>query len=136
MQKRHWIAAPLALAVLWMGCSRGPKTIPVTGVVTLAGKPVASATVMLYVKGGPLGSAKTDSSGTFRLLSLPGENTVTVTAFELLDPGSDVGPSGTGAGMKLRWIVPERYSRVDQSDLRAKVTPGGENHFRFELPAK
>ena len=136
MCKCCWIAGLVGLAVLWAGCSRGPKTIPASGLVTVGGKPLPSASVMFYVKGGPPASAKTDSSGAFRLSALPGENTVTVTAFEVLDPGSDIGPSSTGAGEKLRWIAPERYSRVDASDLRAKVTPGGENHFGFELPAK
>ena len=136
MGKRCWIAGLVGAAALWAGCSRGPKTVAVSGLVTVAGKPVPNASVMFYVKGGPPASAKTDSSGTFRLSALPGENTVTVTAFEVLDPGSDFGPSSTGAGAKLRWIVPERYSRVDESDLRAKVTSGGGNPFRFDLPAK
>jgi hypothetical protein len=129
-------AAALALlAIVVGGCDRGPKLYQVTGTVTLDGKPVPDAAIMFYQeKGTRPPSGTTDASGNFRLLSPVGDYTVIVTACQPLTrygamqtPGEPPPP--------VRWIVPEKYSRPTESDL--KVTVGsGENHFKFEFPRK
>lgn len=131
----NWNAAVLALlAIVVGGCSRGPKLYPVKGEVTLNGKPVPNAAVLLYQeKGARPPEGKTDDGGMFQLLSPAGEYTAIITACQYMTP-----PSGmeVSADTPVRWIVPEKYSRPDQSDLKIKVAPGAENHFKFEFPRK
>src|SRR5262245_38254316 len=60
----------LSLAVLLAGCTTttGPKTEPVTGTVTLDGKPLAGAQVVFQPKsGGQAASGTTDAQGKFTL---------------------------------------------------------------------
>ena len=135
-----WTRSAILLAALAIlacgGCNRGPKMYPVTGLVTLGGKPVAGASVMLYrVKGGRPPAATTDVSGAFRLVSPEGDYTAIITACESLTPqtGMEIPDENPP---KVRWIVPEKYSRFDQSGLKVKVARGGENHFKFEFPRK
>jgi hypothetical protein len=135
-----WIrnaAAIVGLAIAAAGgCNRGPTLYPVTGEVTLDGKPVPSAAVMLYQeKGSRPPAGTTDARGAFQLVSPEGDYTVIITACQALTPQSGMEvPSDTLP--PVRWIVPEKYSRPDQSDLKVKVSRGGENHFKFEFPRK
>jgi hypothetical protein len=134
-----WIrsAAIVGLAMaLAGGCSRGQKLYPVSGEVTLNGKPVPSAAVMLYrEKGGRPPAGTTDARGAFQLLSPEGDYTVVINASQALTPQSGMEiPNDTPP--PVRWILPEKYSQPDQSDLKVKVNRGGENHFKFEFPRK
>lgn len=128
-----WNAVALLVIVLG-GCSRGPKLYPVKGEVTLNGKPVANAAVLFYrEKAGLPPTARTDAAGAFQLQSAPGEYIAIITACEYMTP-----PSGqeVSSDSPVRWIIPEKYSRPTESDLQVKVTPGGDNHFKFEFPRK
>lgn len=119
------------------GCNRGPKLYPVTGTVTLDGKPVANAAVLLYKeKGGRPPEAQTDAAGKFQMMSLPGTYTVIVSKCESLTPQSGMEVYDDDNPPKVRWIIPEKYSRPDQSDLKAEVKAGGPNDFKFEFPRK
>jgi len=118
------------------GCSRGPKEYPVSGEVVVSGKPVSGAAVLLYrEKAGRPPSGTTNASGQFRLSALAGDYTAVITACESLSKQVGMGLVGEDPS-KVRWIVPEKYSRSDDSDLKVTVKPGGDNHFKFEFPRK
>jgi len=133
-------AAALLLAPL-AGCGdRGPRLVPVSGVVTLDGKPVADAGVMFKPAGNlPPASATTDAEGKFRLATLNkpgavlGEHRVSIVKQETTGVG-DFGAVGPG-GAKVTWIVPKKYSVPESSGLKATVTED-KRDFQFELLSK
>jgi hypothetical protein len=109
------------------GCgANGPELLPVSGVVTLDGQPVAEAAVLFTaVAKGPAASATTDPQGRFQLMTVnrpgavAGDYRVTVTKQEVKGVGDFgvVGPDGA----QVTWLVPEKYSRPDASGLTATV---------------
>ena len=136
----------LGLLLAWfvastLGCGPGgPTPIPVTGRVTLDGKPVADAAVgLMPVAGGPMASGVTDAQGVFELSTvnkpgaMPGEHAVTVTKVEEIGYNKDgsVGPRG----LRSVWHVPQKYSRRETSGLTATVSPEGKE-LTLELSSK
>ncbi len=129
-------AAAIMLPVAGCGPSR-PTTIPVSGAVTLDGKPAAGAQVMLVPEdGGRPAEGTTDDSGRFTLGTfeagdgaLPGRHAVTVVARRISGVNADAdGLEGDVApgGVKVQWLVPERYSNPKTSGLTAEVAKGME----------
>jgi len=136
----------LALASV-VGCGDGAmKTEPVTGLVTLDGKPLAEATVSFTpaIKGeGHPGFANTNAEGRYKLQTLrgrvdagttPGEYVVTVvkginveTGKMLLSPDGQKIPE-----TKPKMVTPEKYNDREKSGLRATVVKG-KNTFNFDL---
>lgn len=82
----RWLIAVLACSLL-AGCSTGPKLIPVTGSVTVKGKPAEGATILFHPEDTAqvTASGVTEADGSFSLLSamqpgvLAGKYKVTVT---------------------------------------------------------
>lgn len=67
--------------VFWLGCGKVAEegTVPISGTVTLDGKPVDKAAVAFIGKeGARLASAQTDAAGKFSLRASMGKNVVTV----------------------------------------------------------
>ncbi|MDZ7618744.1 MAG: hypothetical protein U1E05_17200, partial [Patescibacteria group bacterium] len=105
---------------------------PVRGVVTLDGQPVAGAAVMFMPNsGGRPAIGVTDKDGGFSLQTetpgdgaLLGEHAVTVTLQETsgiaTDPDGLSGEIAPG-GIRIKWIVPQRYSDPKTSNLTATV---------------
>lgn len=137
-----WIVAGLLVAAV-AGC--GPRIVryPVEGLVTLDGKPVKGASVafMPKAKGCP-GIAATDAGGRFALKELdrhegivPGEYQVVIFLAEYSKSKVHRVPSGrVGDGEPaevieimeseptiVRYIVPERYGRVETSGLQYEI---------------
>jgi len=148
-------AAPyLSLAVLVLilsgGCERGPQMVPVSGTITLEGKPLAGASVMYVLKtGGPPVTAVTDSQGKYELSTLtPGDGAlegdyqVAIVAYRVTgvsaDPASDPSQQLPGAqgGERVTWIAPMRYSDLKTSGLTATVSADQENVIDFDLQSK
>jgi len=136
MNRHCLLIAAVALAVS-VGCSGDSlSTVPATGIVTLDGNPVAGAGVMFIpVQEGPPASAVTDAEGKFTLETagqpgaVPGQHRVTVTlqkttGVTVNEEGLEAGPAGQGQ-IKIEWVVPEKYSRPDTSELTAEVKSGG-----------
>lgn len=143
----------LGLAVL-TGCSdsapkrEGPPTYPVSGVVTQGGSPVAGATVRFELADGSKSSSgRTDAQGKYVLATfeagdgaLPGDYRVTIVKMEGGGSGQAVSeddPNYTGAdeadeGAEIKNLLPEKYAKVETSELTATVTQG-ENTFNFQL---
>ena len=127
--------APILLGVT--GCGhRRPTTYPVSGVVTLDGKPVSGATVMLRPEaGGRPAVGTTNERGEFKLTTfqqndgaLPGKYAVSVV--KKITTGMMAGPDGLSGpvapgGIKEQWIIPKKYSNAKTSSLpTVDVHPG------------
>jgi uncharacterized lipoprotein YajG len=137
--------ALLAGALLVAGCDRGPRMVPVTGVVTVDGKPVDKAAVLFaHVDGGRPTVGVTDEQGRFRLTTdgregaLLGEHGVAITRYEVT--GYVINEEGfpvrdPSQPETLRWLVPEFYSRLNTSGLKVTVSED-QTEFRFDLKSE
>ena len=124
----------------WLvGCGgsnyEGPQLWPVTGTVTLAGKPLSGVTLHFVPTGGTIGNGATgytDQDGKYQLVTTRGfpgtpAGDYRVVAQKLVMPdGSDfpadsiVGPMDSPA----RQVLPSRYSIRGKSVLKATVIQG------------
>jgi hypothetical protein len=137
------LAAALALAAAGCG-SPGKAVAPVSGRVTLDGKPLANATVTFQpiaegkdVNPGPGSYGKTDADGRYALRvvgeelegAYVGRHRVEVQAFarERADPNSDTERAPPS-------LVPRKYNF--ESTLTFEVKPGGSTDANFELMTK
>jgi hypothetical protein len=148
-----WIAS-----LLLTGCSSGPTegrkpVYKVTGKVTMAGGPVANATVTFSPKQKqPVAIGRTDANGEFILTTYDARDGAAEGEFVVLvskssertgaaptahDPSklydSKSAHAQQNAGQSTDAGLPEKYSRINQSDLLAKVAKGGKNEFNLEL---
>jgi hypothetical protein len=112
--------------------------VPVSGVVTYGGQPVANVNVTFLGADGAVATGVTDAQGQFTRLSpnrpgdgaLPGDYKVTIT------PKSDVAAEPSGPidyQLQTGPPFPVKYMTLEASDLTATVTAGAENNFTFEL---
>jgi len=135
------------------GCqpaSKGPPLVSAEGIVTLDGKPLAGANVMLVprveTRGDKAFYAKTDAAGKFVAASADGRQKGTavgnyqVVINKLVKPdGSDFvpdpnsGPEDTGG---FREMLPAAYSDAAKSVLTADVPEGGTKSLEFKLNSK
>jgi hypothetical protein len=145
------------LAMVLTGCSGGPRLGKVSGKVTFKGKPVPTGTIMFYPDAGPAAVGAIGPDGTYTLTTIKpgdgavvGSHRVTIQA-TTVGPGSLADPSSFEEELqfaqrqdpkakvlvpgKVEWIVPEKYSRPDTTDLTATVQPGT-NSIDFLLPLK
>ena len=143
-----------ALALSLPGCSRTPasnrpQTVPVKGKVTLAGQPLAKATISFQPDGKGNGATGiTDDGGNYSLSTfaakdgaVPGKYKITVTKFAEATSGSvaDVNdakyapPTEGAATANPKSIVPEQYADPEKSGLTAEVTTGAANSFDFDI---
>lgn len=152
----------LAVAVLFSGTlsgcggggSGGPKTVRVSGTVTLQGKPLEGASVY-FMSEKFSGFGKTNAEGHYELVqgAIPGTNKVYISKLELpagviLDPeagmdleqlkaaaaGAENDQSAGGAKTKgPKEFVPEEYSNPQKSKLTFPVPPEGTTSADFRL---
>jgi hypothetical protein len=129
-----------ALLVFAAGCGEA-RIVPVSGRVTLGGRPVANAMVIFQPfskerNPGPGSQGKTDGDGRFTLQlmtgarkgALVGPHKVSITAYE-----GDVVPS-SGSDMVFRKrVIPSEYNV--NSKLTFIVPAGGTTEANFDLPA-
>jgi hypothetical protein len=149
-----WILGLAALTTV--GCSSGKTTldtVPVEGVVTLDGEPMAEATVRFQPvdpSQGMSATGKTDANGVYKLTAvptgdvaavpgagtLPGEYVVgvTKTSFKAIEEDEDAASAGTGSPTDdgITFIIPQRYNNPQDSGLKVTVTDG-ENNIPLEL---
>lgn len=131
-------AMVLASAVA-AGCRSGIELLPVSGVVTLDGKPVEQATVLFKPETGPVAYGQTDAAGRFELSTagrkgaVPGKHLVSITKTKVTGVGNDemVDPEK----VKTEWIVPQKYTDPEKSGLTAEVARG-KTTFEYHLKSK
>ncbi len=133
------VGAVAVACAIGIGCRSGIELLPVSGVVTLDGKPVEQATVLFKPESGPVAYGQTDSAGRFELTTagrkgaVPGKHKVSITKTKVTGVGNDemVDPEK----VKTEWIVPQKYTDPEQSGLTAEVARG-KTSFEFQLKSK
>jgi hypothetical protein len=134
------VAAPLIFIAVG-GCGGAPapdrpKTVPVQGTITLKGQPLADASVTFMLPDNS-GSAvgRTDAAGHYSLTTfeqgdgaIPGEYGVQVVKYE--EPPQEV---KDGETPPLKSLIPDKYTAVASSGLKATVADGADNTFDFDL---
>ena len=131
------IVCLIALSASFLaGCGGGPSVVPVSGVVTLDGKPLPEAAVTFQptaTEGATDGSyGKTDAEGRYSLKlvtnddagAVPGPHRVMIS---MIKPTMDDSPS-MGPGL------PERYNI--KSELTFDVPADGSDAANFDLESK
>jgi len=121
------VCSMVLLLLAQAGCSspEEAKTYPVSGEVTLDGKPLSGATIMLQPAGrGSLGFGESDASGLFVISTfelgdgaIPGEHNIVVT-YSSTDGDEGADPE------KSSIVVPARYSKPESSGLQVTVEEG------------
>ena len=118
------------------GSSDKLKTVPLAGVVTYKGSPVADADIVFYPAKGPAGNAKSDAKGAFQIKTngqaggVVGQNKVTVVAAAT----STIPPSdGRATEFMNKSTVPAKYSSETTTDLVVDVPGGGNSKLQLEL---
>jgi hypothetical protein len=117
------VVAPL----LWMaGCSKGPYTAEVTGIVTLDKKPVPTGQVMFHpTAGGPMAYGAIGAEGHYEIRTagseglIPGEYTVTIVSLTK-EPWEGI----TAEQVEQIRRVPRRYSDPATSNQKFKIASG------------
>jgi hypothetical protein len=127
---RYGILSLMTIIVLGLsGCEKGPKLVPVTGTVTLDGKPVETAGLLFLPvdSSGTPGNGETDAQGRFQLKTRS-------------QVGAQVGKYYVGIvksvysnSPKPKWLTPQKYSDAKTSGLTAEVTADGKNDFEFKM---
>jgi hypothetical protein len=135
------------------GCRDNGLT-PVSGTVTVAGKPVESGTIMFTPSGGPpaVGQIK---NGKYTLTTYKAGDGAWIGTHRVVIQATSIGPSSiiepksiedelnppagnTGKILipgKVTWLVPEKFSQLHTTPLTVEVTRGmGEQNF--DLPAE
>jgi hypothetical protein len=141
----------LGLLTAWIGgltgCgSRGgnlPRTVPAEGVVTLDGKPVEGAQVVLVPAGEAVTGAYgvTDARGRFSLRAfeqkegaIPGDYLVQVSkTIEVRLKGP---PVDGGDPVRFEHGVPARYTNAQTSGLKVTIPDTGKKDIQLELKSK
>ena len=110
-----------------IGCSRGPKTVPVTGKVTYQGQPLKFGSVMFQPEKGRMAKGQIQPDGTFTLSTdgkegaVPGMHKVGVTCFELQSPNPPATPPGQEPS-NGRSFIPQKYNSPTGSGIAVEVT--------------
>ncbi len=136
------------------GADAGPKTAPISGTVTLQGKPLEGATV--YFQSDKFtGFGKTNAEGKYQLVqgAVPGSNKVYLSKLELpagvkldTEAGMDLGQlqaaaesaanDRSGKGPKVQGpkeLIPEEFSNPTRSKLTFPVPESGSTSADFRL---
>jgi len=122
-----------------------PKTVPASGVVTLDGKPVDGAQVILV----PVGEAKTgafgvtDASGRFSLRAyeekpgaIPGEYQAQVSKTVQVRLDGPKGSVDGGDPVRYEYGVPAKYTGAKTSGLTVSIPDAGNSNIQLTLTSK
>ncbi len=128
--------------ILVIGCGSAARTVPVSGVVTLDGKPLANAHVAFQPEAAK-GSAN-PGMGSFAMTGPDGSYTLHTADTD--QPGAVVGTHRVEINLKVEADdrpnvgrpppknLPAKYNR--QSELQFKVEPGGTTAANFDLKSQ
>jgi hypothetical protein len=142
-----WLRCFVLLALITLsGCGKPYKVTPVSGKVTLDGKPLAKASVTFVpmaskenLNPGPTSQGATDADGRFTLRidpdtpgSVVGKCRIYITTL-LTDPIAGDQDAG-GPVKKVKDKVPEKYNQ--KTELVFDVPPGGTDQANFDLKSR
>lgn len=137
--RNHVLFLFSAIILLGTSCNGAPddtpKTVEVTGIITMKDKPVSGASVVFMPESGPSAIGITDASGAYALKTgkaigaTPGQHVVTITSGgETPMPGTEEAKSD-----KTKPEIPVDYGDPKKSGLTANVKASGNNKFDFKL---
>jgi len=128
MKYRYYIAP---LVVFMLGCSHGPELAPVTGRVSMDGRPLDLAEISFEPIQGRASHAMTEKDGRYELHytrdkmgGLVGSHTVRIKSLTEL-----TGPNGQS--IVRPQLVPDRYNT--KTELHTEVERGKTNVIDFDL---
>lgn len=131
-------ALVITFSILVTGCfDNGPRRQPVTGLVTMDGKPLQEGSILFT----PLGDGSTAgcsiTDGKYELTTengpIAGRYSVAIKAWK--QSGAAYVDEATGETESgLVSIIPKRYN--DNTELAAEISAEGENKIDFELTSK
>jgi hypothetical protein len=133
------IVLPLLAGTLLAGCGGGRKTVPVSGVITLEGAPLAGAQVTFHpmASDGRMAIGISDSNGRFSLTTykpndgaLPGRYRITV-ALGLNETPAD---AKLAADVKEMFKERERLSKLRLPDVHANYKSLDKSPLFQEVP--
>src|SRR5439155_21771899 len=132
-----------------LGCSSAgsnlPKTVPASGVVTLDGKPVDGAQVVLVPAGAGTTGAEgvTNSSGRFSLRAydekegaIPGEYKAQVSKTIQVKVEGAKGSLDGGDPVRFEYAVPAKYTGFKTSGLTVSIPDTGNRDINLALTSK
>lgn len=132
----------MASLILVVGCGSGSRAVPVSGVVTLDGKPLSNAHVAFQpeaTKGSMTSGAGsygiTDASGMYTLRMIDNDQSGAVIGTHRVE--INLRQEGDDRDPKLRpppKTLPAKYNR--QTELQFKVEPGGSSAANFDLKSQ
>jgi hypothetical protein len=118
----------VACLVVQCGCSRRPAVVPVSGRVTLDGKPLGFGSVMIQPAAGPAARSTIGPDGTFTASTfVPGDGAIVgpaavrVACYEQQRPGA---PPPQGELALGKSLVPEKYTQFETSGIGVTITAG------------
>jgi hypothetical protein len=155
MRGRSWTSLLQAVAVLAMasfllfttGCGPDRTLHPLTGKVTLGGKPYNRLIVYFRPIGKAvneynLGVGETDASGNLQLRSTAGDGlnrgkyrvafSCVQVRGQIVDPEKKI---DNDRGIEYDELVPEKFADAEQSPVEFEIKPGA-NVFEFDIPTK
>lgn len=120
---RSLLAVCSLLGVLGCGNGETPlQTYPLTGTVTLDGKPIPTASILLKDPIGQLRSCvATVQDGVIRGESTAGEKEVEITAYRIAEGKTIPGADGTGTEPATEQYLPAKYN--SESTLTVTIAP-------------
>ena len=146
------LAVLVASLIALVGCGGDPAVYPITGKVTLGGKPYERLIVYMRPVSGPvtaftMGVGETSKDGTLTLRSTggagiaAGEYKVTFTCMQVKGTNKGVGldekPDEDGRAVASERVPPPYDDKTSQAESPVRFTvKAGENRFEFDIPAK
>jgi hypothetical protein len=138
---RNLVALILAAVAVVSGCSKGPDLVPVSGKITLNGKPLPFGLVIFQPSNGQLSQGEI-TNGEFKMSTRsPGDGAtvglqlVSIVCYEANDPAKKAQFSGPQTSLG-RCLVHNDYTRSGTSGLSVTVPPEGKTDVVFELSSK
>jgi len=139
LERWAWIAMVSCLLGICSGCGSDGGTAPVSGTVTLDGKPVKKAGVMFSpVEPGPIAMGTTDDEGRFVLATgkltgaTLGEHRITVSKSTISNFTQQEGQLAGRNFSELKPLLPKKYLRPETSGLR-ELVESKDNQFELQL---
>ncbi|MDO4587520.1 MAG: carboxypeptidase-like regulatory domain-containing protein [Planctomycetia bacterium] len=129
MKQKVFIVLLAIITLTLIGCnSKAPKLYDCSGTVTMNGQPLEGANVAFVNLDLPApNTAITDASGVFKMQSYEGSFDVTIVKLEGKASKEDPYAPTTN-------LLPEKYSNLKTSGLKATVTKNPEeNKFQFDI---
>lgn len=146
MLSRLVVVLPCTLLLL-SGCGgedpwkkNRPKTAPAKGAITLNGKPLDDAQVVLVPTSGSTGcSGKSDAKGAFELAAFPPDPGVVPGSYKVMIVKSEIpttpdpnSPESNKA-MYAKLLVPKKYTDPETSGLTVDIPEAGKLDIKLEL---